>query len=50
MTDVNQSVYLCCDECEGQLEEIEELIVDEENRCRFMTYYICENCGKIFNY
>lgn len=50
MTNVNQSVYLCCDECEGQLEEIEELIVDEENRCRFMTYYICENCGKIFKY
>lgn len=50
MVDMNQSVYLCCDECESQLEEIEDIIIDEENRCRFITYYKCENCGKIYNY
>ena len=49
MIDMGQSVYLCCEECEGQLEEIEE-ISNEEGRCRFISYYKCENCGKIYNY
>lgn len=50
MLDMDQLSCLCCEECGNQLEEIEDIITDEENRCRFITYYKCENCEKIYNY